>query len=280
MVHDRQALIESIRRRELGERSSAWNRTSILVEHWLNEGHDIPFGWLEFDGDEGRAAGPPEPNPAFGIEPGYFGRYHGPPTPAPRDVALRTTAAAAACLLRPERVEPTMRVIERIVSALPPSGSLVCCTAMIARTPEVMKLYLALPKLSLRPYLTQIGWPGDLDRVSDLVDRNFSAVSSYLFIDLTVGVELEPLIGLAWSQFHAAEAADYDPCREWGRTVSGQGATFESVQEWPGLAETTLNRRRMWIRRWLDFKIVLAPAGDSAIKGYLGFMPVTRLPFA
>jgi len=280
LVRDERALRASLKQRPDVARCSCWSRVVTFLDYWADDaGRAIPFGWFEFDGRADGAAHAPRPNPAFGLEPGYFGRHWRCPTPAAPEIALRVAVGASECLFIGRSVESFSHVVRRVSLELPAGGSLICCTAMIAREPAVMKLYVSLPKPELGDYLRRIGWPGDVELVRRMVEEYFARAKT-LFIDLTSAPELRPSLGLAWSQFHRRESGRYEVRADWGRRSGGSRVKFEAARSWEGIFETSIRGERAWIRKWLDLKLVLPEKGESFAKGYLGFMPLVPLPFA
>jgi hypothetical protein len=116
---------------------SAWERTRAFVRSWREEG-DASFAWLEFDGDQPY----PRPNPAFGIEKAYFGRHYASREHWDADSALSRTVKGLQILL--PGTASAVDTVQRCIARLPTGGSLICVTAMLARSPAVTKLYLRI----------------------------------------------------------------------------------------------------------------------------------------
>ena len=254
---------------------SAWTRTLRLLRAWADDEvcSKIPFTWLEFDDVAAASGSLPRPNPAFGLEPGYFLRHHGPPPERGTGDVLRLTERALV-VLDVQRVSSMLRSIERVAQALPPGGSIICVTAMLARAPQVIKLYVSLPKGDLVPLLSRIGWGGHVGEVERVLKLGYEPIHGQAFVDLTLGPELAPSLGLAWSQFHANEMANFDPGWAWLiERLGPRSPKATCARLWPGMSEGRVEDWSTALLRWLDMKAVMSPGRETKLKGYLGFMP-------
>src|SRR5258708_28805640 len=63
-----------------------------------------------------------------------------------------------------------------------------------------------LKKQEIIPYLRQIGWSGEFERIQNLVERYFD-LSDRIAIDLDIGPQLFPQLGLEL-HLHARQALD------------------------------------------------------------------------
>jgi hypothetical protein len=261
---------------------SSWRRTLALLDDWCS-GHaalrEIPFFWLEYDIDSRFHCRAPLASPGFCLEPGYLGRWSSSPL-VDLDQVRRVATAGLARLLGAEECRQHDPVVRSCIDALPPGGSLVHLSAMLAREPLKLKLFVAIPKPALPVYLGRIGWRGSIQALERILATAYARFGRTVYVDLAVGEELDPTLGLALSQFYEAEVADFTP--SWtGITLPGAcERKRRAASEWPGLSEATLDGERCWLQRWLDIKMVLDPAGRVRHKAYLGFMPSPRPPFS
>lgn len=145
-----------------------WRRCLALLADWSSPGSPlaprIPFACVAFD-DPGEPATAPAPGLSLCVDPEFFARQLGLPTPH-RVSATGIAALAGACYRRVhgeelpaashalvERCLSDRRVIARHVSFMP------------SRTPATFKLDVRLPVDAIAALLERIAWPGDVPRV-------------------------------------------------------------------------------------------------------------------
>lgn len=262
-----------------GERcAGAWRRNLSLLRGWAGADPGLdgaPLVWFEYDLDGRFDVLAPVASPSLCVEEGYFSRFEG--NPSIDQLAARRRAGAAVKHLvsgsRQARISP---VIEDCIAALPEGGSLVYVSEMLTRQPNVTKLYLALPKVSVTGFLSRVGWPGDMTQASEILDTYYAEVSSTVFIDLSVTDELIKRIGFAFSQFHQREMRCFDPCWRWMPMPGVNPHKRDALALWPGESEVVLDGSRCVLRRWVDIKVVVGDTHELSFKAYLGFMPAFR----
>ena len=108
----------------------------------------------------------------------------------------------------------------------------------------------------------------------------YGPITSTAFIDLTVGSEVQPRIGLALSQLHRRELAEFDPAWRWVPMSGVEPCKRRALEAWPGASEARLDGTRVWLQRWLDLKVVLHESGALEHKAYLGFSAALPPAFA
>jgi len=283
LLGHRRTAAERLSRAFAGNEHETWRRTLTFLQAWSSDEvcGQIPFVWLEFDGVQEFGGGLPRPNPAFGLEPGYWGRHIRAPIPA-EPHWVRSVVRRGVSLLATTTQRASLKCTDVVLCALPPAGSLICATVMMARAPEVTKLYVSVPRLELGTFLERIEWPGDVRAARDFCRDRFGTVEDDIFIDLTIGDRgFTSALGLAWSQFQQGVPAHVDSswCELLGESTHSE--KVDLARSWFGLRETRLGGLRTWVHRWLDLKAVMRPNGmPIQLKGYLGFMPSLPLPFS
>jgi hypothetical protein len=151
---------------------------------------------------------------------------------------------------------------------------------MVARRPAETKLYLALPKDRLEPYLRDIEWPGSISLVRDALEHAYDRIGATVFVDVALSDRVQAKLGLAYSQFHRAEISDFDPAWRWLPMPDTCSIKRSELALWPGVEESRVDGIRTWLHRWLDIKLVLDARGNRRHKAYLGYMAALPPPFA
>jgi hypothetical protein len=283
LLRDRRTAAQRFHQAVAGGKDEAWRRTLVFLDAWSTDAicGQVPFVWLEFDGVHAPGAGLPSPNPAFGVEPGYWGRHIRAPTP-PEPRRARAIVQHGLSLLTTTTKQAALKCTDALQSALPSGGSLICVTVMLARNPEVTKLYVSVPRLELCALLERIGWPGDIPAVREFHNERFGHLENDMFIDLSVGEDgFESTLGFAWSQFQQGIPHHLDS--SWAQLLGAQAcpAKLDLARSWFGVRETRIEGLRTWVHRWLDLKAVMrSNQTPIQLKGYLGFMPSMPLPFS
>lgn len=276
-----QANLGSLERVSAPRAGHGWSSTAAFVHAWREPTKRlgrVPFIWLEFDYQPGTVDGGASPSPGFCVEPDYFSRFDG-ALPFERGFALDATAQGLSALLSGPSFERRWAAVRRCFEALPPKGALIHVSAMTARDPCKIKLYVSLPKADTLAYLRSLEWPGSPDALEAALETWYCGPQT-VYLDLTVGERVEPRLGLALSQFHEVELSDFDPAWQQLPFDDVDPHKLAALRRWPEIREVTVDGARTWISCWLDIKVVLDEDGRPEPKAYLGFCPAVPPPFA
>jgi hypothetical protein len=262
---------------------AAWQRTLALLEAW-GAGRDtalgrVPFFWLEYDLDDRFQEHAPLASPGLCLEPDYFSRFTGQAV-VDHERAWELSEEGLRRLLSDEEQMRFTPLLRRCVQSLPGAAAPIHVSAMLARDPLRLKLYAALPKPELVPYLRKVGWSGQYEAVEHLLATSYAPINETVFIDLAIGDTLEPSLGVAFSQLHQAEMAGFAPSWDWVPMPGMDDAKRQAAFDWPGMTETTVDGQRCWIYRWLDIKAVVDATGRWRHKAYLGYMATVPPAFS
>jgi hypothetical protein len=254
---------------------------SVYISKWLEDRSELRAGfvWLERDDLPG-AGHRPTGNVHVCVDGAYRRRTS-------RDDGREETEFDASralqivldmqqhSLLAEHQVETLRAHLER----LPAGGRLIHVSAMLARTPAELKLYLALPTASLPDYLARMGFEEPCKALLPwaTVDLNGPIV----YCDLTFRGKVGRRAGLVFSQQQLPDLPG-DPSRQELRTrmvreglcTLAQDAALEAWLASPIDPPSELDSRYR-VRRWLDLKLT---AGDRlSSKAYLGFAALRSL---
>jgi hypothetical protein len=269
-----------------------WNQAQDFFRQWADPTsvlHEyVPLIWLEFDQVDGPVPEVPLPSFSFCLDPLYaerrsWAQYVNARDPQKRrQVAEKGLQLLFGCPLSPQRKKALLVCFD----SLPVGGRIIHISAMVTRQPVVVKVYGSVPKDQLLAYLTQIGWPGSIPELTDILTTFCTpkTVENNRFIDLTVGEAVLPRLGIAFSQQQIANVPDRDPTRQilLEQCVQAGLCTPEkrdALFTWPGSFRALFDGES-WptrFRKWLDIKIVYQPDLSLEAKGYLGFMPYFSL---
>ncbi len=281
MVRDREAA-DRFESRLGGQASApAWRATLELFRLWNSDPafSRTPFFWLEYDLDHHFQRSAPLASPGFCLEPDYLTRCER--TPAVNsDLAWDIGQAGLALLVRSGVDCSSLVALQHCLRCLPPEGSLIHVSAMLARTPCTTKFYVAVPRGSVVDYLGRIGWPGSMGIIGDVLARRYRPSGETAFLDITVGDAVGPRLGLAFSQFNGKGTLAPDSAWEEGARDKVSPSKREALRTWWGVTVSRLDGLRTWVYRWLDIKLVIDERGAVTYKAYLGFMPTLPPPFA
>lgn len=234
--------------------------TRRQVEAWVRPppaGPDSPQLWFEWDRLDREDN---DPLVWWGADPGFF----------TSDGSASDGALAEACLaLQLGDIGAYRPSIRAAVEALPDGGRLLGIGSLGPRGRAAIRLFVQLPWHRLRPWLSTIGWPGDLDAVHADAARARSPQQP-LFVQVECGPAVGPYLGLEVQQTVAGFPSRPDR-RDWLRWMEGQGlATPDkcgAVLRWPGqepMADGGI------LHRSFHLKLARQPEGLVA-KAYLGF---------
>ena len=233
--------------------------------------------WLEFDHKHNFARAL-SPNLLFCLVPRYFEKQGILPYAkciSARDYR-RTLTAALTALLQQPMSSATWKQLCACFDQLPHGGQVIHVSAMLARTPAVLKLNLIVPKDQFLPYLQRLDWKGSFVALEALLLRYCSSVDHIKF-QLAISEELLRTVEL---EFHFDD--DTQDARELQQFVAKvQAAHLCSAAQqyalvaWPGSFRQTFPQHA-WptrLHRWLDIKLIYQVHRPLAAKAYLGFMP-------
>ena len=170
--------------------------------------------------------------------------------------------------------------LQACFDCLPTGGQLIHISVMSARQPAVLKLYGSVPRHTLEPYLSHLGWGGSMAELTNMLNTFDYFIGENLFIDLTIDNAVSPRLGIAFPYDQIGNLPQPDRQREMllNKCVELGLCTPEkshALLSWPGKARETFTDQTWPTRlsRWIDVKIVYQPSFPLEAKGYLGFMP-------
>jgi hypothetical protein len=255
----------------------AWAAVLRVLREW-DEGHSpitptSPGIWLEFDDVGNESVRCVTPSISFGLVQGY--RFDRPfnPCALDRDLGAARNALRALGMGWSEDIMSTLIPCYR---ELPQSGRWVHLSVMLGRKPSAIKLYGAIARAALLPYLRAIGWRGDDQAFSDLLAEAYGPdlLGDEVFIDLNLDNFRDARrcsLGLAVAQQHLFRGPDPDPRRSrvldrWIALGLADRGRAESISEGLGCREDVFRPDG----RFLDLKIVWQADGAPIAKAYLG----------
>jgi hypothetical protein len=259
------------------------NPAVAFVSRWLFgvAATDCPLIWLELD-DAAPAGSSPFSNLHVCLDSQYLTRPGAcSDTPESQTTQREAAARLAAELLQARLLtRPQLDRLKRSITSLPTGGRLVHVSAMAARHPVELKLYLALPEGAVMGFLTSVldpEWVPRLAALTPWLDRKLHG--SVVYCDLTFRGNGCKSVGLVFSQPQIAELGD-DAGRRTvrerlvreGLCTLAQDAALEAWMQHPVVQPMGQHSPRA-LSRWLDLKVTLGPS-RLASKAYLGFAPV------
>lgn len=175
---------------------------------------------------------------------------------------------------------PTERdALPLVFDALPAGGRWIHLSYMLGRARHAIKLYGAMPRRELLPYLQRVGWAGDRAAIGAALEGLYPAhlLGDELYLDLNLDDfrdQRRCTLGLAVAQQHLLRGANADPCRAallevWRKAELVDAAKVQAVQAWPRSAGTRRNPFEREIR-YLDVKLVWTAGAGWRAKAYLG----------
>jgi hypothetical protein len=264
-----------------------WNQAHDFFRQWsdprsaLHEA--VPLIWLEFDHIEDILPEVPLPSFSFCLDPLYSERRSWEQYVTLLNMRKRCAVAEKGLqLLFGHALSPRQeQSLVACFEALPAGGRIIHISAMVARSPAVVKLYGSVPKDQLFAYLARIGWPGSAAELTDIVTMFCTPdiADADMFIDVTVEEAVTARLGLAFAQ----QQIDNLPCRDATRRILLERCVQtglctrekrEALLTWPGGFRALFQDREQpaRIQKWLDVKIVYQPGHPLEAKAYLGFM--------
>ena len=254
---------------------SRWRLLAALVEAWA-DGHSwislrVPTVWLEFDDLHNVEADDAVPSVSVCLVPGYR---------CDRPIAWRDpegdrrTLHEVLTALGFERTQDLDLALDDVFAHLPPDGRWIHLSVMLGREPCAVKLYGSMLRHDLLPYLRKIGWCGDVQVISSILEGVYSPrlVGEEVFVDLNLDTFRDPArcsLGLAAGQQHAHRDPARDASRgrlldRWVEDGLCAPAKRESLRGWPPASNRSA---------FLDLKVVWQRHAGLTGKAYLGCSP-------
>jgi len=254
----------------------AWSNVRGFAESWSSASlpflSQVPFIWLEFDLPRGRPA-PPEPllfcclQPDFLQDPISYGDLA---SPGRSRLAARANVAATLRTVA-ELPEAVRACLDSCLNAIPADGYALHVASLTPRGIAAVRLVLTIPVVSLRSYLSAIGWPGDFRELKKSL-LSLGVVSGRFGIQLDVGHSVGATLGL---QFHRSHRDPSWPPLLQRFVGSGlcSASRAQHLLQWLGDGLGVLPNRRfpVSIRRELELKVQHTTGVPDRGKAYLGF---------
>ena len=254
-----------------------WRDITRLLAHWAQPetliAQRCPTIWFEYDDIEVASAGL-VPSLSVCLTPRYrVTERHSAQVPLDLRVACDALAALQAPTGSADALTP-------VFAALPPGARFIHLSYMLGRPAHAVKLYGAVERGELMPYLERIGWAGDRRAILDALERFYPErlLGKTVFIDLNLENFRDPRrasLGLAVAQQHLYLGPDADPARgaileAWLAGGLCDAAKVARVQEWPASGHDVPVRAFEVEHRVLDVKLVWDEGVGLTPKAYLG----------
>lgn len=202
-------------------------------------------------------------------------RFWGPPGPPPSPESQVALAAAVHRGLYGELPPATTRDrLRRAIAALPPAGRALSTASLRPRGIAHDRLFVGIPRDQVVAWLAAIEWPGDRQRVAELLPRLlYPWEEGFLQIEVASGIT--PYLGIEPRQ-HGASPVELELRRGCLAGLAADGvvpeAFVDAVIGWSG---DTPRGDGAIERRNFHLKHVLHPGGELEVKAYLGvyFVP-------
>ena len=260
---------------------------STFVSRWLYGAvaTNCPLIWVELD-DGAPVGSRPFSNLHICLEKDYLTRAGG---AEPEATAAEWAGGASVSRITAEMLHARLLTraqldrLQRVVACLPSGGRLVHVSAMAARLPMELKLYLALPGSSALGFLSSVlepEWHSRLDALTPWLDARLHG--SVVYCDLTFRGNASKGVGVVFSQPQIQELQQDAGRRAVRERLVREGLCTLSqdaaLEAWTGepLVQGLPSASGRALRRWLDLKVTLGPA-RLVSKAYLGFAPVPLL---
>ncbi len=272
--------------------TSLWRQAQDFFQQWAEPTsllyEQAPLIWFEFDHADAFMPEVPLPSFSFCIDPLYAERRSWAQFMNARDPQRRqqVTEDGLQLLCGAPLSSHERKSLLTCFTSLPRGGRIIHVSAMVARQPAVVKLYGSVPREHLFSYLARIGWPGSRQELADVLATFCTpeTVDDTMFIDLSIGENVLPRIGIAFAQQQVVNLPEPDPTRRALLDLCVQERLCtpekrEALVSWPG-SFCTLFPGEKWpgrFRKWLDVKLVYQPNQLLEAKAYLGFMPYFSL---
>lgn len=238
-------------------RGWSWNRTG------LHEAiHNI---WLEFDvGAEPQSDLPPNVFVGGRDLRLYASSSRGAPS---------LSTSALPLLLGHALNRATQRQIANCVARLPSGARLFQAGVMLARPSTFVRLCIrGLSPLEILPFLKDVGWAGNSERVKSVITA-YSPAARRVDLDLDVADGIEPGIGLEWTTTATREAQNELLRRLVARNLCSSEKAA-ALRSWPGLVRAakspeTTAPESWYVRELHHVKVAVRADGESNAKAYL-----------
>lgn len=266
----------------LGDCTSFCGPSAPLLHAWMRANSQliatVPLAWLEYDLPA--SADPPEPVVFLCVDPDFPDSRL---APAPEAAALCALTDSVLSIVR-GRAEPQVTAsLRRCVEALPLGARLLHLAPLQARGRNGVRLMIAMPLLSVQPFLEAVSWPGQA-AARDAVFALCGTLSGLVGLQLDVWDGIGPYFALECYEPSSLSKNRAEPAMKGFIThlidgsicapEKGEAALLWSGQktlELPGAAWLVNIQRRMYVK--------LAAHSDGRIeaKTYLSFSPTYSL---
>jgi hypothetical protein len=167
----------------------------------------------------------------------------------------------------------TQRQIADCVARLPSGARLFQAGVMLARPSTFVRLCIrGLSPLEILPFLEDVGWSGDSERLRSVV-TTYAPAARRVDLDLDVADGIEPGVGLEWTTVATREAHRELLRRLVARNLCSSEKAA-ALLAWPGLARSanstvTTGPESWYVRELHHVKVTIRADGASNAKAYL-----------
>ena len=259
-----------------------WQPVLALIDAWTDGvsllSRQAPAIWLEFDDVRSADAITRFPSVSVCLTPGYDTKRA--PFPNQTDSELRLIDEILALLgVPPSQRRPDL--FAECYRRLPAGARWIHLSVMLGRASADLKLYGALPRATLLPYLEAVGWAGDSAELTRLLAEAYPAslTGALAFIDLNLGTlrdRRKSTLGLAVAQQHLVHGPERDPLRtalleRWCSAGLADTRKVARVRDVLVAGPSATESATLRAGRFLDLKLVWSAELGTFAKAYLGF---------
>ncbi|WP_445634101.1 Squalene cyclase C-terminal domain-containing protein [Nostoc sp. DSM 114161] len=169
------------------------------------------------------------------------------------------------------------------IKRLPPRTSIFQVGLMFSRSVEAIRLCLVGSASELLPYLTEIGWTGQLAEVEKLVN-SLSGYVDGIILDLDIGEQIYPRIGIEGiflTRYQACVNGQWESLLDY---LTSQGLcakeTKDALLKYSGYSLVKRLGDRIYVRGLNHIKLIYQSGQPLASKIYFGAMhqPLSKIP--
>jgi hypothetical protein len=190
------------------------------------------------------------------------------------DEAAVDPLLAASALRRLGAPDPAVERLRRARAGWSPGVRLHHVASLTPRGRAALRVVASAPREALGRTLSELGWAGDEDALSTLIEALGDWTGRVSF-DLDLDDEAPRRLGIEW---YLPVSSRGDP--RWQRAFAAAqtlaGALPEKVEAAREWGEDFAIGERVLLHRYLHLKFVLVAGAPTAVKGYLGLMPRLR----
>jgi hypothetical protein len=259
-----------------------WRPVLALIDAWTDGASllslQAPAVWLEFDDACGEDAATRFPSVSVCLTPGYDTKRA--PFPNQPQLELRLIDEILT-LLEVPREQRHPELFAECYRRLPAGARWIHLSVMLGRASADLKLYGALPRATLVPYLEAVGWAGDGAELRRLLAEAYPAslTGDLAFVDLNLRTLRDPThatLGLAVAQQHLAHGPERDPLRtelleRWCSAGLADAAKVARIRDLLAVGPAAAEAATPRAGRFLDLKLVWSAELGTFTKAYLGF---------